>query len=314
MGRRIDFAAIAGDVARRLYHDHEPNAALSKKDELRYGNNGSLAIYLKTGTWRDYETKEGGPLLKLIRRKVPDQNPMDWLRHEGFIPSHGGTVQREFTYTDENGTPLFQAVRIEDRITGKKPASPRPWVRRPDGNGGWIKGLGGARRVPYRLPELIGASASGATVFIAEGEPKVEAIIKLGLRATCNSGGALNWRPEFNEFLRDQDVVILPDNDDAGRNHAEDVARNLKPVAKRVRVLALPDLPKKGDVVDWLRAGGSKEELLRLTEAAADWSPTNLQPLPSTIARGRRRPTARRCRNSSSTGATCRQPQRNWPP
>ena len=42
-------------------------------------------------------------------------------------------------------------------------------------------------------------------------------------------------------------------------------------VAKRIRVLVLPDLPPKGDVVDWANAGGTREQLDALVEQAQDW-------------------------------------------
>src|SRR5262249_25566785 len=60
------------------------------------------------------------------------------------------------------------------------------------------------------------------------------------------------------------DVVILPDNDDKGRAHAEDVARRLTGVARRVRIVALPGLPDKGDISDWLAAGHRSDELREL--------------------------------------------------
>ena len=64
-------------------------------------------------------------------------------------------------------------------------------------------------------------------------------------------------------------MVVLPDNDQAGHDHARDVAASLQPAAKSVRVVALPGLPPKGDVSDWLTAGGSIEELTRLVAATA---------------------------------------------
>ena len=50
----------------------------------------------------------------------------------------------------------------------------------------------------------------------------VELARKLGWTATCNRGGAgkahlADWSP-----LAGNDVVVLPDNDDAGRDHARD--------------------------------------------------------------------------------------------
>ena len=56
---------------------------------------------------------------------------------------------------------------------------------------------------------------------------------------------------------------MLPDNDEAGRNHAQQVAQSLHGIAESVRVVELPGLPPKGDVSDWIAAGGTKEELMR---------------------------------------------------
>jgi hypothetical protein len=35
----------------------------------------------------------------------------------------------------------------------------------------------------------------------------------------------------------------------------------------------LPDLPPKGDVVEWLAAGGTREALQELIDHAPDWVP-----------------------------------------
>lgn len=82
--------------------------------------------------------------------------------------------------------------------------------------------------------------------------------------ATTNAGGAGKWRDEYGEYLRGRSVVVLPDNDEPGREHAAKVARSLQGVAAGVRVLELPNLPPKGDVSDWLDAGGLVDELLVL--------------------------------------------------
>ncbi len=44
--------------------------------------------------------------------------------------------------------------------------------------------------------------------------------------------------------------------------------------AESVRVLALPELPEKGDVSDWLNAGGTVEKLIELVDAATEWQPS----------------------------------------
>jgi len=92
--------------------------------------------------------------------------------------------------------------------------------------------------------------------------------IQLGLIATCNSGGAGKWRDEYNHWLSERDVVVLPDNDAQGEEHARTVANSLLGVAASVKLVRLPDRPDKGDVSDWLSAGGTKEQLLALVEKA----------------------------------------------
>ena len=54
---------------------------------------------------------------------------------------------------------------------------------------------------------------------------------------------------------------------------AQDVAGKLNGTAKRIQIVELPDLPLKGDVSDWINAGGTKQQLVRLVEHATDWHP-----------------------------------------
>jgi putative DNA primase/helicase len=58
--------------------------------------------------------------------------------------------------------------------------------------------------------------------------------------ATCCAGGAKKWRREHSECLRDADVLMLADNDPAGRKHVESVAAALQDIAASIRVLELP--------------------------------------------------------------------------
>ena len=175
--------------------------------------------------------------------------------------SDNGKAQTIYEYQDKSGDLLFQVIRRP----GKK-----FFQRRPNGKGGWINNLKGVRCVPYRLPELLTTDPS-ESVFIPEGEKDVENLRSLGLTATCNPGGAGKWQKGYGVFLKGRDVVILSDNDDAGRKHALQVGRELIKVAGSVRVLELPSLPEKGDVSDWLAAGSTREALLDLANNAPDW-------------------------------------------
>ncbi|MGB9792113.1 MAG: DUF927 domain-containing protein [Thermacetogeniaceae bacterium] len=180
-----------------------------------------------------------------------------------------------YKYLDENGKLLFQVLRFPKR-GGKKVFK----QRRPDGKGGWIWNLDGVRKVLYRLPEVLEAVNRGETIFVVEGEKDADNLAKLGLVATTNPGGARKWRPEFSEYLKGANCVILSDNDEVGREHVQQVARSLHGKAASVKVLEFPGLPEKGDVSDWLAAGGTKEKLLRLVAEAPEWRPPEQEPDP----------------------------------
>jgi hypothetical protein len=129
------------------------------------------------------------------------------------------------------------------------------------------------RKVPYRLQELAKADPTRA-VCIPEGEKDVDRLVALGLIATCNPGGAGKWKKEYAEFLRDRSVVVFPDNDEVGQKHADEVARSLMGIAGAVKIVNLPGLPPKGDISDWLDAGGTREKLGELGNAAPMFQPS----------------------------------------
>jgi KaiC/GvpD/RAD55 family RecA-like ATPase len=173
-----------------------------------------------------------------------------------------GNLDRIYNYTDEAGETLYEVVRYRD------PKSFRQ--RRPDGSGGYNQSVAGVRRVPYRLPAVLGSNF----VFVVEGEKDADNLAQLGLVATCNSGGAGKFDAELAPHFTGKDIAILPDNDDVGREHAQKVAAVLYPVAKSVRIVNLPGVPPKGDVTDWLEAGGNREGLRALYLNAPTWDPS----------------------------------------
>jgi hypothetical protein len=162
-----------------------------------------------------------------------------------------------YDYRDEIGDLLFQVVRYEPK--GFK-------QRRPDGNGDWTWSVKGVRVVPYRLRELL--AEPKRPVIVVEGEKDADNLARIGALATCNAGGTGKWTSEYSKFLRGRTVFIIADNDDAGRNHSQQVAQSLQGIAESVRIVELPGLPDKGDVSDWIAVGGTNEELMRLAEAA----------------------------------------------
>lgn len=180
-----------------------------------------------------------------------------------------GRIVKVYEYMDELGTVRHQTVRYEPKRFSQ---------RRPDGKGDYIWNLDGIHPVLYRLPELLEADPS-INVFIVEGEKDVDRLSELGLVATTNPMGAGKWSDEYGEYLRGRNVIIIPDHDRPGINHAHAVARSLFNIAASVRIVDLfadELLPEKHghDVSDWLDAGGSVEGLLELVDATLPFTPT----------------------------------------
>jgi hypothetical protein len=148
-----------------------------------------------------------------------------------------------YDYRDGSGNLSYQVQRWQPKAFTQ---------RRPDGKGGWVtqKVFEGIDRVLYRFPELAADMAAypEAPIFCTEGEKDCESVRALDLFATCVAGGA--WT--MAAVLKGRDVIILEDNDDAGRQKAAKAAQVLQDIAKSVRIAGFSDLPEKADVSDWI--------------------------------------------------------------
>jgi len=197
----------------------------------------------------------------------------------GLSSNSSREIAATYPYTDEQGQLLFEVVRY---------ANPKDFrQRRPDNSGGWIWTTKGVRRVLYRLPEVIEGVRAGRAIHLVEGEKDADSLGQLGMVATTNPGGAGKWRTDYSQVLRGARVVILPDNDQAGSDHAQLLARNLHRIATEIRIVSLPDLPAGGDVSDWIAARTApksnspeetRHELERLVEATPPWEPSSEAP------------------------------------
>jgi predicted P-loop ATPase len=199
----------------------------------------------------------------------------DWVRQQlgldSWKPNRPGGAKSggtDYVYKQADGTPYLRVRRTADK---------RFWQQRWDGSA-WVNGAPKGKKIPYRLPELLAAEHDD--VFIVEGEKDVDNLSTLGFIATTNSGGAKKWSSDLNQYFKGKNVHLLPDNDD-------------------VRIVELPGLPPKGDVSDWLKAGGTVDQLTDLARQAkpidaADFRPESEQPKAGTDSKNSGSPEANR--------------------
>jgi hypothetical protein len=136
----------------------------------------------------------------------------------------------------------------------------------------FAKGAGDEPDLLYRADELASAMTArpGDPVCLAEGEKDTDTLCSLGLIATTNPNGALNWKPAYTPRFVGRDVLIFVDNDDKGRRRRDLLVRELSPVARSVKVVELSDLPPHGDVTDWMSSGKTLDDLLKAIAEAGD--------------------------------------------
>jgi hypothetical protein len=236
-------------------------------------------------TWYDADTKVGGSTLELI---AFDKG---WLDGEGKPKVRGARffeawrigydkkilplpppeksapvkwpIRKRYPYHDADGVHVYDVVRFD---TENK--DDRFRYQRADGE--WK--LGKTPRVLYQLPATIAAVKSGQRILVTEGEHDADTATALGYVATTNPEGLDRWLPRFDAvFAGAADVVVVSDNDahGAGQAFAAAKAKRLCQVAVRVRVIIFP----QKDLSEWVQAGGTREELEALIEAAPDYVP-----------------------------------------
>lgn len=140
-------------------------------------------------------------------------------------------------------------------------------------SGSWMMQAMSEPRPLYNLPKILSADQS-ETIWVVEGEKCADALNQLGFIATTSSGGAnaalkSDWSPLYG-----RNVVLVPDNDNAGEKYVTEINSKLSSNNANVKIVRLEGVPESGDVVDWLAIHASEDCRAKLQEIAGV---TNLQ-------------------------------------
>ncbi len=169
-------------------------------------------------------------------------------RLAGPILAKGYKPQGLYRYTNSRGKPVFWRIRAKHPETGEK------WIRPMKLNGRGFE-LGEPHspdgKPLYALVRIV--RNPDAEVWIVEGEPKADALNKLGLVATT-SGGATSAKGADWTALAGRTIRLWPDNDEPGKAYAGEVAQILLGLGCVVSCVEVEKLKlgKGEDVIDWL--------------------------------------------------------------
>ena len=153
-------------------------------------------------------------------------------------------------YKDQDGAVIYARLRM---VNAEEDKWIRPLSRDAEGNWTQLKEPTFPNGKPlYNLDRL--AKYPDLTVLLVEGEKAADALTKLGLLATT-SGGATSAKDANWQALAGRDVIVWPDNDEAGLKYADEVMTKLESVNAKAKLLDIEalKLPPKGDAVEFIQ-------------------------------------------------------------
>jgi putative DNA primase/helicase len=174
---------------------------------------------------------------------------------------HGWKHSATYPYFEADGRFAYVKVRFVDKQNDK---TFRQYAL--SSNGGWIsRKKAGKLPILYRLNTL----AAADEVFIVNGEKAADrGAAELGIVTTCSPDGEGKWCAEYTKPLICKRIRIVVDRDEKGETHGKVVSEALARHVAEVKIIRLPGVPEKGDLWDWIEAGGTAEQLRSLVETA----------------------------------------------
>ncbi|MFY9855044.1 MAG: AAA family ATPase [Terracidiphilus sp.] len=281
--------------SRRYFESRFPGQRIGSRREAALkcpfhpDRTASMSVNLEEGVWHCHACNFGGGILAFEKRLTGKDDSDCWTAINLTIGREDRKAVKAkrriiiiYDYRDASGQMVFQVVRYEPKEFRQ---------RRPNGKGGWIWNMNGVTRVLYDLPALVRANV----VLVGEGEKDKDILEKaaaefpddggkLCYAATTNVGGALKWLDEYSAFCAGKRVFVFPDNDNTGRNHAQQVCASVSKYAQGVYLVDLPGLAEHEDVSDYLDTH-SPLELFALIQSAPKWTP-KVTAQPTTTANG----------------------------
>lgn len=114
-------------------------------------------------------------------------------------------------------------------------------------------------------------------IYITEGEFKAVILNQYGFPACASTGGAGTFPQEWGSLFKDKEVIIIYDNDEAGKKGARKLCLILYPYTKKIKNILLSELdpiPDGKDINDYfVKLSKSAEDFTKLVESSAWFAP-----------------------------------------
>jgi 5S rRNA maturation endonuclease (ribonuclease M5) len=257
------------EETRRMIEACIPGADVTReRDELRtlcvFHSDTKPSLYLNIAkrTYYCHGCKAAGTFPQFIQRvagRTPAQavSLLADIRGASFRePTGTKGVSAVYVYRDRDGNPIKRKLRYPDDHYPKY-----LWHRMEDG---WQVGLKDTPSVLYNLPQVLKAS----TVAIVEGEKDADRLDMEWLHdthddkhtriAVTTMGASGDWEDKFADDLKGKRVILMPDNDEAGRRCGDQILASLCKRNIQHKVIDFQPYGVK-DVSDFLDVHSSSE-------------------------------------------------------
>ena len=260
----------------KFYQDFIPSLKVNGKSEslglcpFHDDHNPSFSVNVESGLFRCFACSEKGNAFTFYQ-KIKDVDFTTALKEisemSGTTTASKTKVVATFRYCNSDGKLLYIKERLEPGRNGR----PKEFIFKHLKGNDWALGRS-CDPVFYNLPQVIKSTYA----LIVEGEAKADLLASWGLVATCLDSGANSpVRDEYIQILEGMEkIAILPDNDTPGREYAEKIAGALYCKVSELKVVELPGLQEKEDIIDWIKIpGNDKPKLIELVKNTALWTP-----------------------------------------
>jgi len=201
--------------------------------------------------------KEDGTLIYNCFAGCDWQIIRDELQRQGLTQPRSGNGTpydryhgaKFYIYRDAQGTILCRKVKMPDK---------KMWFERYE-SGAYIAGLNGMQIPLYNLSGVMASDL----IYLCEGEKDAETLINRGYCATTNHAGAKSWHPTLTEQLKGKRVIIIPDNDDAGRKRIDILTNALRTSVNELYVFTPDGVEEHGDITDWVNNGNDPATIMQ---------------------------------------------------
>lgn len=230
------------------HNDHNPSLSITEKD-------GKILLHCFTGCTSDdicnaLQIKQSDLFLNSAATYKTTQKK-DLIRTHIYRDIDGNIVAKKDMYKEPSG---------------KKSAI---WSRYE--NGAYKIGLKGIEPPLYNIQDVV---KELDTVYIVEGEKDADTVKKMGYTATTLP--KKKWITDYEKYLKDKNIVVIRDIDEAGERNANIVINGVLPIAKTVKKInpatMCEGLPSNGDISDVVAKIGIEQAKQALIKALSDTS------------------------------------------